>query len=337
MRKTGEYINDERIQFLTKVIQNFDFFEIGKKYVLDYNKYIRDYEYELHKLNEKTIFVYVFNNKIEIEKVTENKYTVTINLNDYNSIAERKRIMWFMKYENKKYRSYLLWYHRKVWYLDLGNLEMPIRRDDNLLKLLIVRKPKRYYLTLPELERREVPDREYGFPIDEDSLYLSEINGKKVKYILEHYKKKYKGMPYINRVKMKNRKYEYSIFKMMLNKGILQPRISAIPPTIKRIRYYEFREYAWMFTNIVMPTLQRIRGGQFPDFAYATLQDFDYDGVNQILLKFIDEFRNSYLCGIDYSNILWCMRLPGIMYKYKIKSVYRVLYNLDEKTKMFEF
>jgi len=86
-----------------------------------------------------------------------------------------------------------------------------------------------------------------------------------------------------------------------------------------------------------MLTLQRIRGGQFPDFAYATLQDFDYDGVNQILLKFIDEFRNSYLCGIDYSNILWCMRLPGIMYKYKIKSVYRVLYDLDTNTKMFEF
>jgi len=337
MRKTGEYIKDERIRFLTKVIQNFDFFEIGKKYVLDYNKYIRDYEYELHKLNEKTIFVYVFNNKIEIEKITENKYTVTINLNDYNSIAERKRIMWFMKYENKKYRSYLLWYYRKVWHLDLGNFEIPIRRDNNLLKLLIVRKPRRYYLTLPELERKEVPDREYGFPIDEDSLYLYEINGKKVKYILEHSRIKNKDIPYINRVKIRNRKYEYSIFKMMLNKGILQPRVSAIPPTIKRIRDYELRDYAWMFTNIVMLTLQRIRGGQFPDFAYATLQDFDYDGVNQILLKFIDEFRNSYLCGVDYANILWCMRLPGIMYKYHIKSVYRVLYNLDEKTKMFEF
>jgi hypothetical protein len=337
MRKTGEYIKDERIRFLTRIIQNFDFFEIGKKYVIDYNKYFRDYEYELHKLNEKTIYMYIFNNKIEIEKVTENKYTVTINLNDYNSIAERKRIMWFTKYENKKYRSYLLWYYRKIWHLDLGNLEIPIRRDNNLLKLLIVRKPRRYYLTLPELERRELPDREYGFQIDEDSLYLYEINGKKVKYILEHSRIKNKDIPYINRVKIRNRKYEYSIFKMMLNKGILQPRVSAIPPTIKRIRDYELRDYAWMFTNIVMLTLQRIRGGQFPDFIHTTLQDFDYDNVNQILLKFIDEFRNSYLCGIDYSNILWCMRLPGIMYKYHIKSVYRVLYNLDEKTKMFEF
>jgi len=337
MPKKEDYVKEEKIRFLTRIIQNFDFFEVGKKYVLDYNKYIRDYEYELHKLNEKMIFVYVFNNKIEIEKVTENKYTVTINLNDYNSIAERKRIMWFTKYENKKYRSYLLWYYRKVWHLDLGNLEIPIRRCDNLLKLLIVRKPKRYYLTLPELEMKELPDKEYGFPIDEDSLYLYEINGKKVKHILEHYKKKYKGMPYINRVKIKNRKYEYSIFKMMLNKGILQPRVSAIPPTIKRIRDYELRDYAWMYTNIVMLTLQRIRGGQFPDFVHTALQDFDYDGVNQILMKFIDEFRNSYLCGVDYANILWCMRLPGIMYKYKIKSVYRVLYDLTPETKIFEF
>jgi hypothetical protein len=281
--------------------------------------------------------MYIFHNKIEIEKVTENKYTVTINLNDYNTIAERKRLTWFTKYENKKYRGYLLWYHRKVWHSDLGNLEISIRRDSNLLKLIIVRKPRRYYLTLPELEMRELPDKEYGFPIDEDSLYLYEINGKKVRYILEHYKKKYNNMPYINRVKMKNRKYEYSIFKMMMNKGILQPRISAIPPKIKRIRNYEFRDYAWMYTNMTMLTLQRIRGGQFPDFVHTALQDFDYDGVNQILLKFIDEFRSTYLCGIDYANMLWCMRLPGIMYKYRIKSVYRVLYDLDENTKIFEF
>jgi len=92
-----------------------------------------------------------------------------------------------------------------------------------------------------------------------------------------------------------------------------------------------------MYTNIVMLTLQRITGGQFPDFIHTALQDFGYDEVNQILIKFIDEFRNSYLCGVDYSNRLWCMRLPGFMYKYKIKSVYKVLYNLDENTKLFEF
>jgi len=337
MSEKEEYIKDERIRFLTRIIKNFDFFEIGKKYVLDYSKYIRDYEYELHKLNEKTIFMYVFNNKVEIEKKTENKFIVTINLNDYNSIAERKRIIWFTKYENKKYRSYLLWYYRKTWHIDLGDFIIPIRKDNNLLKLTIVKKPKRYYLALPELERREIPDGEYGFPIDEDSLYLSEINGKKVKYILEHCKVKHKDIPYINRVKMKNRKYEYAIFKMMINKGILQPRVSAIPPTIKRIRNYEFRDYMWMYTNIVMLTLQRITGGQFPDFIHTALQDFGYDEVNQILIKFIDEFRNSYLCGVDYSNRLWCMRLPGFMYKYKIKSVYKVLYNLDENTKLFEF
>jgi len=337
MFEKGEYIKDERIRFLTRIIENFDFFDIGKKYVLDYSKYIRDYEYELHKLNEKMIFVYVFNNKIEIEKKTENKYIVTINLNDYNSIAERKRITWFTKYENKKYRSYLLWYYRKRWYLDLGNLEIPIRKCNNLLKLTIVKKPRRYYLTLPELERREVPDREYGFPIEQDMLYLNEINDKKVKYILEHYKKKYKNIPYLIRVKIKNRKYEYAIFKMMLNKDILHPRVNHVPHKIERIRDYELRDYAWMFTNAIMLNLKRITGGQFPDFAYATLQDFDYDNVNQIVMKFIDEFRNTYLCGVDYANRLWCMRLPGFMYKYRIKSVYRVLYDLKPETKLFEF
>jgi len=337
MPEKDEYVKSEEIRFLTGIIENFDFFEIGKKYVLDYNKHFKDYEYELHKLNEKMAFMYIFNNKIEIEKKTENQFIVTINLNNYTSIAERKRITWFTRYANKKYKGYLLWYYRKVWHLDLGDLEIPIRKNNNLLKLIIVKKPKRYYLTLPELEREPIPDKEYGFPIEDDLLYLNEINGKKVKKILEHYEKKYKNMPYLIRVKMKNRKFEYAIFKMMLNKDILHPRINYVPPKIERIRDYEVRDFAWMFSNMVMLNLKRITGAQFPDFAWATLQDFDYDSTNQILMKFIDEFRNTYLCGVDYANRLWCMRLPGFMYKYKIKSVYKVLYNLDENTKLFEF
>jgi len=337
MPEKGEYIKDERIRFLTRIIKNFDFFEVGKKYAIDYSKYIRDYEYELHKLNEKTIFMYVFNNKIEIEKKTENKFIVHINLNDYNGIAERKRITWFTRYENKEYKGYLLWYYRKTWHLDLGNLEIPIRKDNNLLKLVIVRKPQRYYLTLPELERRPLPDKEYGFPIEQDILYLNEINDKKVKYILNHYKKKYKSMPYIIRLKLQNRKYEYAIFKMMLNKGIFQPRIHKFTLRNIRICDYEIRDYAWMYTNMVMINLTRITGGQIPDFAWAVLQDFDYDNTNQIVMKFIDEFRNTYLCGVDYANRLWCMRLPGFMYKYRIKSVYKVLYDLKPETKLFEF
>jgi len=341
MSEKEEYVKSEEIRFLTGIIENFDFFEIGKKYVLDYNKHFKDYEYELHKLNEKMAFMYVFNNKIEIEKKTENQFVVTINLNNYTSIAERKRITWFTRYANKKYKGYLLWYYRKVWHLDLGDLEIPIRKCNNLLKLTIVKKSKRYYLTLPELKKEPLPDKEYGFLIKENlvlpSLYLYEINGKKVRDILEHYKKKYENMPYIIRLKMKNRKYEYAIFKMMLNKDILHPRINYVPPKISRIHDYEIRDYTWMFSNMVMLNLKRITGGQFPDFAWATLQDFDYDNTNQILMKFIDEFRNTYLCGVDYANRLWCMRLPGFMYKYRIKSVYKVLYNLDENTKLFEF
>jgi len=337
MSEKGEYIRDERIRFLTRVLENFDFFEVGKKYVLDYSKYIRDYEYELHKLNSQTIFMYIFNNKIEIKKKTENKFEVIINLNDYNSTAERKRIMWFTKYENKEYKGYLLWYYRKTWHLDLGNFILTIRKCNNLLKLTILKTQKKFYLTLPELEKRLLPDREYGFSLNGHSLYLNEINGKKVKDILKYYKKKYKSMPYILRLKLQNRKYEYAIFKMMLNKGIFQPRIHITPLKNIRICDYEIRDYVWMYTNIVTINLTRITGGQIPDFAYATLQDFDYDNTNQILLKFIDEFRNSYLCGVDYANRLWCMRLPGFMYKYRIKSVYRVLYDLKPETKVFEF
>jgi len=341
MSRNEEYITKNIINYLKEIIDNFDSFETNKKYVWKYNKHLKDYEYELHKLNEKMIFMYILNNKIEIVKKEENKFEVIINLNNFTSKSERERLRWFTKYENRKYRGYLLLYYRTVWHIDLGNLVIPIRRDKNILKLTIIKKSKKYYLALPDLEMREIPDRKYGFPIKENlyypSIYLNEINGKKVEKIIENAVKKKKNVPYINKVKLKNRKIEYAIFRMMLNKGILQPRYRIIPYSFERIYVDRAEEFAWMFTNMIMLTLHRITGGQFPDFAYATLQDFGYDGVNQILMKFIDEFRNSYLCGVDYSNRLWCMRLPGFMYKYKIKSVYRVLYNLDENTKLFEF
>jgi len=341
MPKTEEYEVKNAINYLKEIIENFNEFEIGKKYVWKYNKHIKDYEYELHKLNEKMAFMYIFNNKIEIVKKEENKFEVTINLDNFTSKSERERLRWFTKYEHRKYKGYLLVYYRKVWHIDLVKLIIPIRSDKNILKLTIIKKPKRYYLTLPELEMREIPDRKYGFLMKENlyypSIYLYEINGKRVEKIIEHAVKTNKNMPYINKLKLKNRKVEYAFFKMMLNKEILLPRFRIIPYSVRRIHDCDINEYAWMFTNIAMLNVFRITGGQFPNFENATLQDYNYDNVNQVLLKFIDEFRNTYLCGVDYSNSMWCIRLPGYMFKYKIKTVYRIIYDLDENTKVFEF
>ena len=203
--------------------------------------------------------------------------------------------------------------------------------------MTIIKKPQRFYLTLPELEKRELSDREYGFPIISNELYLYSINDKKVKDIIDHYQKKYKGMPYILRVKMKNRKAEYQFLKMLVNKGIFRylDDMSFKPPfkiSLKDLRYYE-----WEFINIVVEDVKRMRGGEFPNFLDTVLQDYDYDGVNQVLLKFIDKRNQTFLCGVDYKNDMWCMRLPGFMYRYRIRSVYKALYDLDENTKMFEF
>jgi len=337
MIKTDEYIQNEKVHFLTEIIKNFDTFQILKKYVFKYNKYIRDYEFELHRMNQETLYVYVMNNKIEITRISENKFDVIINLNDYRTIAERKRFMEFMSYENKKYRSILLYYYRGKWRLNLCGFDIPIRENELILKLTIIRKPQEYYLTLPELEKMPLPEKEYGIPISRDGLYLYKIQNKRVKDIIEHFKKTKRHIPYIVRVKMKNRKIEYAFFKMLLKKGILDLR--GIPPfiTVKGINNIEIEKNAWGFSNVITLNLNRIRGAEFPDFAYATLQDYHYDDVNQIVLKFRDALYNTHLCGVDYGNRMWCMRLPGIMFKYKIKSVYKVLYNLDEKTKVFEF
>jgi len=337
MRRKEEYITEERIRYLKNILIDFDKFEILQKYVYKYNSHLRDYEYELHKLNENTIYMYIMNNKVQITRISSNKFQVIMNLNDYRSIAERRRLMEFLRYENRRYKGYLLWYYRGNWHLELGNLIISLRRNNNILKFIVVKKPQEYYLTLPELEKKPIPEKKYGFPIEKDTLYLYEINGKKVAKKIDYYKKKYKEMPYMLRIKIKNRKYEYTIFKMLLNKRIMEYR--SIPPfiTIRRIKNDEIESNSLMFTNIVTLNLQRIIGARFPDFAFAVLQDYSYDGVNQILMKFIDELRNTYLCGVDYSDRMWCIRLPGFMYKYSIKNVYKVMYDLDTETKVFEF
>jgi len=341
MTQKKDYIKSEKIVYLKEILRNFDNFEIGKKYVYKYNSRIRDFEYELHKLNPKTAFMYIFNNKVEITKINDRKFEVVVNLNDYETIAERRRIEIFVKVERKHYNHYPLYYYRKVWHFSFdstfGNLIIPIRHNSRLLKLTIIKKPQRYYLTLPELEKRELPDKEFGFPIIPGELYLYEINGKKVKDILKHYKKKYKGMPYIIRIKLQNRKIEYMFLKMLINKGIFKQLndISITPPF--RIRREDLRYYEWEFMNMITPIIERMRGGQFPNFLDSIIQDYDYDNTNQVLLKFIDKQNQTYLCGIDYANNMWCTRLPGFMYRYKIKSVYKTLYDLNEQTKLFEF
>jgi len=337
MSKMKDYIKDEKVKYLKEILKNFDNFEIGKKYMFKYNSHFRDYEYELHKLNQKMAFVYIFNNKIEIIKKDENKFEVTINLNDYLSIATMRRITIFTKYENEDYHNYLFWYYRGTWHFVFNNLIIPIRYDSRLLKLIIVKKPQKFYLTLPELEKRELPDKKYGFPLIPDELYLYEINGKKVEQILERYEKKYKGMPYILRIKMKNRKVEYAIMKMLLKKGIFRYINGISRKSPYRIKNDELKSYEWEFTNITLPVPERMKGGQFPNFIYTALQDYDYDNTNQIIIKLIDTRNQTFLCGVDYSNSMWCIRLSGFMFKYRIKSVYRVLYDLDENTKMFEF
>jgi len=337
MLKTKERIQDENIRYLKNVILNFDKFEILKKYVYKYNSHIRDYEYKLHKLNQNTIYMYIYNNKIEINKISDDKFEVIIDLDDYLTIATMRRIKSFTRAEDK----HILWYYHGTWHFVLDNLIIPIRYNKRLIKMIFIKKHKEYYLTLPELEKREFSDEKYGFPIIKGSIYLYQINNKKVEKIIDYYKKKYKGMPYMLRVKMKNRKAEYMIFKMMLNKNIVELRdkqinVKSLYP-IRRIRSSEIEDYMWCFTNIVSLNIPRIRGVQFPDFVYATLQDYSYDSTNQILLKFIDEYNHTFLCGVDYGNRLWCQRLQGFMFKYSIRSVYKALYNLEPETKVFEF
>jgi len=337
MRKTLGYQKDEKIRYLKDIISNFEKFEIGKKYCTIYNSHFRDYEYILQKLNENTIYAYIFHNKVEIIKKDEGKFEIAINLNDYMTIAKMRRIIRFLHTENDHFYSYLIGYSRGVWKLILGNLVIPIRSNSRKIKLTIKRKTEEHYLTLPELQKVLIPEREYGFPLVSGELYLYKFNNKKVENIVKFYEKKYKGMPYLNRVKLQNRKIEYAFMKMLIKKGIFKYDYDITPSTPMRLGNSAVKYNKWEFTNIAIPHLNRMRPGEFPNFWHVAIQDYDDDGVNQVLLKYVDNRNHTYLCGIDYGNSIWCMQLQGFMLKFRIKSVYKTLYQLDDKTKIFEF
>jgi hypothetical protein len=132
MSKKIDYVKDEKVKYLKEILKNFDKFEIGKKYAFKYNYHVKDFEYELHKLNEKMAFAYIFDNKIEIVKKDNGKFEVTINLDDYLSIAERRRVTIFVRYGNEDYHNYLFWYYRSTWHLVLNDLVIPIRYSSRL-------------------------------------------------------------------------------------------------------------------------------------------------------------------------------------------------------------
>jgi len=341
MTQKKDCIKNEKIMYLKEILRIFDEFEIGKKYIFAYNSRIRDYEYELHKLNQKMIYMYIFNNKIEITKKDEGKFEVIINLNDYNTIAERRRLMKFLKTDSGHYFHELVYYYHGNWYLVLNDMSSVIRKDNRILKLVIIKKKEKYYLTLPELLRKELPEIEYGYPLKKGILYIHEINNKKVKDLITYNEKKKRNIPEIILLKMKNRKIEYMIFKMLLKKGIFEYFKKEIftfsTALLFRIPKDEWKDHEWEFTNIVSNKIERMRGGRFPNFLISAVQDYDYDTTNQILIKFITPHRETFLCGVDYNNNMWCMQLPGYMLRYRIKSVYKVMYDLDEDIKLFEF
>jgi hypothetical protein len=332
---------DSRIIRLMYILKDFDNFLEGIRYVEKYNSHFRDYEYELHKLNYQTAYVYILHNKIEIHKKNDNKFEVFINFNNFQSIAERRRLTKFMMIDNTPFFRSLVYFKEHKLYFRFKDLFYNYRNRTSITKLTFMRKTEKYYLTLPELEKREIPEKEYGFPIIHNLLYLHKINDKKVSEIIEYQKNKWKIMPYYLKVKMKNRKIEYAIFKMMINKGIMKYdksiEFDTHTLTHLRIKNCDIEIYKFEFSNVFIANDTHLRGDDFPLIKDIIIQDFDYDNVNQILLKLITPFNENYLCGIDYSNSMWCVRLSSFMIKYKIKSVYKVLYNLDENTKVFEF
>lgn len=170
-----------------------------------------------------------------------------------------------------------------------------------------------------------------GKGVDNSLYVITEINGKRVSY----YTRRMRKMPKINRIALKNRKIQYQFFKMLLGKGILTRPvkiISTIPGSFRLSK-----TPSWAFSPVYFFNNNLVRSFIDPSILNPVLIDYDYDETNQVLLKFIDETYHSLLCGLDYRNSLWCITLPPITMWWRIKNVYKYVYNLEDDMKVFNY
>ncbi|AAL27735.1 hypothetical protein SIFV0024 [Sulfolobus islandicus filamentous virus] len=169
-----------------------------------------------------------------------------------------------------------------------------------------------------------------------DSIYvITEINNKRVLY----YVKRIRKIPRLNRIALKNHKLQYQFFKMLLQKGILQKE-TLFPIVPLRSLFTSLRisgTSEWKFSPLYVFNGRLVNANIYARAMNPVLIDYDYDETNQVLLKFADESYHSVLCGLDYKNMLWCITLPAITMWWRIKEVYKYVYDLDNQTKVFNY
>ena len=332
------YIFLESVSSIYAVIDKFDNYEEGKIYVFGYDYHFKEFTVSIQKQSPDRIRVSYLHHEIWIYK-EGNKYKIFIP--------------WVMeKYRNEL--NYLFnfnfyFHYNRIIYKWIGIKEFKIvlkRAKSFLMEIRIARRVLYNDLITGELKEMYAPRDvlKNGITVWEDvrgnKFVLTKINDVEMKKIKKRIEKKEKSPDSYYKQMMKTKDIMYQFIKMFRNKGILKTKFEIKPvyvPPKFQIKNKEIMEnvYRFSFPYELENRTMRFNG------MMTILIDYDYDGVNQVLLKFqqrIDTMINrTLLCGIDPQNRFWCNILNNFMALWKIKSVYKHMYELDENTKMYEF
>jgi hypothetical protein len=304
------------------LIDKFDKLEEKKIYVFGYNYRFKTFNAIVQKLTPNTLKIHLLHHYVYMTK-ENNGFAISIP-----QIFEKWRK------EISNFFIYILEVHyNKIIY----KWDYPIRIREKA--------PFRIEVKVPITGER-TPEKvtKYGIEIGSDyrgnKFMITKINNTNIMKIKKRIEKKKNEPDIYYRKMMKTRTVMYQFIKTFRNKGILQMPTEMPPVPIYsglRINNETIRDHVFHFSfpYELKNNLVHFNGVE------TILVDYDYDQVNQILFKFqlkiMPGIERTVLCGIDPNNRLWCNVLRGFMKWWRIENVYKNMYELDEKTQIYEF
>lgn len=326
---------------LEYVLYEWNNIPLHQNVVAEYVYRLKDFVECLRKHSEDFATVWIDTSEIEIRKLGD-KFIITMdNINRVYNFYHIMHLENFFSHKDYGRNSNSLFFDNRKAFLRINGEK--IRLYDNKITLTVERDAgDNAIFMLPPWK----PFWMYNY-----KLFVTKVNGKGIKYYEKRAWVKKMYMPKANKLLIENRKYQYAFFKMLEKKGVLKKTPISFAPPIYLQDYIKSQEWKliplsknyskWEFTPLYEVNLKRFSGDINDSPKMPVLVDFDYDNTNQILLKFIDVgtgFRyTSLLCGLDYKDMLWCIRLPGITMFWNIKKTYKYVYAMDESTKIFEY
>ncbi|CAH69389.1 hypothetical protein [Deltalipothrixvirus pozzuoliense] len=335
--KREGYILLQEIPKLEYIFKNWNEFE-DNFYVAEYNYNLKDFKFYMRKYITGIMRIWIYNYEIVMKRKGDE---IEITLDD----AKKIQCWDLMKILDQVFYPVMRFYQNTI--------EIEIVNNDVTYYIPI--RPKEFKISLKLTENENEIKNAIAntkIKIDGKTLVIKKVGNKGKKYFMRRILR----IPIYAKMMLKYRKITHVFAKMMLKKGILEQGEFRIMPLLKleKLLYKKmnFRDIKYM-KYFTMPIYRfnrdrvNLQGISYIDNFIIT--DYYYDGVNQIVFKLIavdtrdpivtteKEVLATTLCGIDYKNNLWCVSISNLMLYWKISAVYKFMYDLDDRTKVFEY